>query len=139
VPEQLELFRDFVALVQRKRELEGELGAIETELKKQKEVLFPVFEENPRLRVSVDGMTVYVTRRYAAKVREGVERPRAVEILGAWMPEMVKVDMNLNTFSAFVRERVREGGLEDFEAELPAAVAECFEIRDWFDILACSS
>jgi len=136
---QLDRFREYVALVKRKKELEGELGVVEEEIKKQKEVLFLIFEENPKLKVSVDGMTVYLTRRFAARVKEGIERAKAAGILQAWIPEMVKPDFNLNTLSAFIRERIKEGGKEDFEAEMPAAVAECFEIRDWVEIGSCAS
>ncbi len=136
--ETLPLFRQFVALTERKRILEGELTLVKQELDKQKEVLFPVFEENPRLRVSVDGMTVYITHRFAARLRDGSDRARAAEALSAWAPELVKPDFNLNTVSAFLRERVKEQGKEDMVAEIPQALGEFFEIKDWFDINAVS-
>lgn len=136
---QLTLFKKFVELTQRKRELEQELDVVKKELGSQKDVLMPMFEEDPRLRVSVDGMTVFLKRSFAAKIREGVERARAAEMVGAWLPELVKLDFNLNTLSAFMRERIREGGKEDFEAEMPDAVSECLEVREWFDIGACIS
>lgn len=113
---------------------------LEKQLEGAKETLFVLFEQNPKLRVSVDGNTVYLTRMYAARLREGTERARAAEILGAWVPELVKPDFNLNSVSAYVRESMENaGGEEVFRAEIPAAVNDVIEIRDWWDIRAIKS
>lgn len=134
---QIELFRQFVALTKRKRELEAEERIIKKALDKQKELLMPLFEANPRLRLAVDGYTVYLDHRFAAKLLPNSDRARAAEVLMAWVPEMVKPDFNLNTLSSYIREQVdRAGGKEEFIAEMPEAVKQFFAVKDWFDVSA---
>ena len=132
----IEVFKVFVDLTDQKAELKARLHTIEEELDKQKELMFPIFEENPNMRMTVAGRTVFLTHRYAAKLREGAERSSAADALAAWIPELVRYDFNLNSVSAFMRERLGDG--IDPAASMPEDVAEFFEIKDWFDVQAMS-
>jgi len=139
----LEVFGQFADLTAKKRELSAELSRVNGELEQLKEVMLPYFEENPGLRMTVNGYTIYLTRKYAAKlvVQEGQDREAArivaTEILSRYMPELVQEQYNANTLSAWVRRQIDEaGGLDSFIETLPPELAEAFEIKQWHDISA---
>jgi len=130
-------FKEFVALTKRKRDLQAELAEVNVGLEQTKEALFIIFEENPGLRMKIDGYTVYQSRRFAAKLVDGVSREEATEILADFVPELVKPSYNSNTFSAWLRGQIEEsGGLEDFLEALPGEMKLAFEVRAWHEINA---
>jgi len=132
----LAVVAEFVEAEFEKRRLKEELTKVERSLKSLKEQVLTVFEKSGVQNMTMDGMTVYLSHQIAARLKE--DRSYAVGVVRGWAPELVKEDFNMNQVSALFREQFREGGmsLADFTEELPAAIRECFDVNDWFDVRA---
>ena len=114
----------FTALTLRKRKLKAELSEIETELRTVGARLLDDMLTNGVKSIKVADATVYVQESMSAKLREDIERKQAIdglERLG--LGDLLKVDFNLNTLSAWCRE-VRDSG-----EELPPGFSMYFDVE----------
>jgi hypothetical protein len=119
----------FVALEERRRDLETEVDRIKAEAAALEQQLLPEFEQSGMERVSIDGRTVYVERKLWAKAKDGGNKAAACQVLRACgLDDYVEETFNTNSLSAFVRELDREG------KPLTPSLAAVLEINEIFKL-----
>jgi hypothetical protein len=117
----------FVALEERRRQLEAEIDTIKAEATELEERLLPQFEQSGMERVSIDGRTVYVERKLWAKAKDG-DKPAVCKALNCRLGDYVEETFNTNSLSAYVRELDREG------RTLPPSLAAVLDVSEVFKL-----
>ena len=123
-----EQLKRFVALEERRRELEGEIDRIKSEATELEQVLMPQFEQEGVERISIDGRTVYVERKLWAKAKDGDKAAVCKALKRARLGDYVEETFNANSLSAYVRELDRE------ERPLPPSLREVLEVSEVFHL-----
>jgi hypothetical protein len=124
-----EELKQFVALEERRRQLEAEVDTIKAEAAELEGRLLPQFEQSGMERVSIDGRTVYVERKLWAKAKDGDKGALCKALKRCRLGDYVEETFNTNSLSAYVRELDREG--KPLSPALAAAldVSEVFKLR----------
>jgi len=118
----------FVALEERRKQLEAEVETIKAESSELEVRLLPQFEQSGTERIAIDGRTVYVERKLWAKAKDG-DKPSVCKALKRCrLGDYVEETFNTNSLSAFVRELDREG------KQLSPALAAVLEISEIFKL-----
>jgi hypothetical protein len=118
----------FVALEERRRQLEAEIDAIKAEAAQLEESLLPQFEQTGLEKVSIDGRTVYIERKLWAKAKDGDKAAVCKALKRAHLGDYVEETFNTNSLSAYVRELDREG------RPLPPSLREVLEVSEVFKL-----
>jgi len=118
----------FVALEERRRQLEAEIDTLKAEAAELEQALMPQFEQAGIERVSVDGRTVYVERKLWAKARDGDKAAVCKALKRCRLGDYVEETFNTNSVSAYIRELDREG------RPLPASLREVLEVSEVFKL-----
>ena len=124
-----EQLKRFVALEERRKQLEDEVDGIKAEAAELESALMPQFEQAGIERVSIDGRTVYIERKLWAKAKDG-DKPAVCKALKRCrLGDYVEETFNTNSLSAYVRELDREG--KPLSPALAAVldVSEVFKLR----------
>ena len=116
----------FVALEERRRQLEAEIDTIKAEVAELEQRLLPQFEQGGLQRVSIDGRTVYVERRIWAKARDGNKSAVCRALKRCHLGDYVEETFNTNSLSAYVRELERDG------RPMPPSLAKVLEVSEVF-------
>jgi len=128
-----EELKRFVALEQRRRQLEAEVDQIKAEAAELEQRLLPQFEQSGMERVLIDGLTVYIERKLWAKARDG-DKPAVCSALKRCnLGDYVEETFNTNSLSAYVRELDREG------RHLPPTLASVLDVSEVFKLRTRSS
>ena len=118
----------FVALEERRKQLEAEVETIKAESSELEVRLLPQFEQSGTERIAIDGRTVYVERKLWAKAKDG-DKPSVCKALKRCrLGDYVEETFNTNSLSAYVRELDREG------KQLSAALATVLDISEVFKL-----
>ena len=118
----------FVALEERRKQLEAEVETIKAESSELETRLLPQFEQSGTERIAIDGRTVYVERKLWAKAKDG-DKPSVCKALKRCrLGDYVEETFNTNSLSAYVRELDREG------KQLSPALAAVLEISEIFKL-----
>ena len=118
----------FVALEDRRKQLEAEVESIKAEASELEGLLLPQFEQSGMERVSIDGRTVYVERKLWAKAKDG-DKPAVCKALKRCrLGDYVEETFNSNSLSAYVRELDREG------RHLPPSLVSVLEVSEVFKL-----
>ena len=123
-----EELKRFVALEERRRQLETEIDTVKAEAAQLEELLLPEFERNGLEKVSIDGCTVYLERKLWAKAKDGDKAAVCKVLKRARLGDFVEETFNTNSLSAYVRELDRE------EKPLPPSLREVLEISEVFKL-----
>ena len=123
-----EELKRFVALEERRRQLEAEVDTIKAEATELEQRLLPQFEQEGFEKISVDGRTVYVERKLWAKARDGNKAAVCKALKRARLGDYVEETFNTNSLSAYVRELDRE------ERPLPPSLREVLEVSEVFKL-----
>jgi hypothetical protein len=100
----------FAEVTMLKRKLQSELRDVETQLRSLEERVLNDMIEAGVQNIKVADTTVYVTEQVRAKLRGEFERGQAVDGLErAGLGDLLRVDFNLNTVSAWCREVLDSG------------------------------
>ena len=118
----------FVALEERRRQLEAEVDTIKAEATELEQRLLPQFEQEGFEKISIDGRTVYVERKLWAKARDGNKAAVCKALKRARLGDYVEETFNTNSLSAYVRELDRE------ERRLPPSLREVLEVSEVFKL-----
>lgn len=118
----------FVALEERRRQLEAEVDAVKAEAAQLEELLLPQFEQAGLERVSIDGRTVYIERKLWAKAKDGDKAAVCKALKRCRLGDYVEETFNTNSLSAYVRELDRE------DRPLPPNLREVLEISEVFKL-----
>lgn len=123
-----EQLKRFVALEERRRELEGEIDRIKAEATELESSLMPQFEQAGIERVSIDGRTVFIERRLWASAKNGDKLAVCKALKRARLSEFVQESFNSQSLSALVREWDREG------RPVPPSLREVLEVSEVFKL-----
>jgi len=123
-----EELKRFVALEERRRQLEAEVDTIKAEATELEQRLLPQFEQEGFEKISIDGRTVYVERKLWAKARDGNKAAVCKALKRARLGDYVEETFNTNSLSAYVRELDRE------ERPLPPSLREVLEVSEVFKL-----
>ena len=123
-----EELKRFVALEERRRQLEAEVETIRAEATELEQRLLPQFEQEGFEKISIDGRTVYVERKLWAKARDGNKAAVCKALKRARLGDYVEETFNTNSLSAYVRELDRE------ERPLPPSLREVLEVSEVFKL-----
>jgi len=123
-----EQLKRFVALEERRKELEGEIDRIKAEATEIESALMPQFEQAGIERVSVDGRTVYIERRLWAAAKNGDKPALCKALKRARLSDFVQETFNSQSLSALVREWDREG------RAMPPSLREVLEVSEVFKL-----
>jgi len=119
----------FVALEERRKQLEAEVDSIKAEAAELEGLLLPQFEQSGMERVAIDGRTVYVERKLWAKAKDG-DKPSVCKALKRCrLGDYVEETFNTNSLSAYVRELDREGRQMPPSLVAVLDVSEVFKLR----------
>ncbi len=118
----------FVALEERRRQLEAEVDAVKAEAAQLEELLLPQFEQAGLERVSIDGRTVYIERKLWAKAKDGDKAAVCKALKRCRLGDYVEETFNTNSLSAYVRELDRE------DRPMPPSLREVLEISEVFKL-----
>jgi hypothetical protein len=118
----------FVALEERRRQLEVEIDTIKAEAAELEERLLPQFEQSGMERVAIDGRTVYVERKLWAKAKDGDKQALCKALKRARLSEFVQETFNPQSLSALVREWDRDG------RPMPPSLREVLEVSEVFKL-----
>jgi len=118
----------FVALEERRKQLEAEVDTIKIEAAELEERLLPQFEQSGMERVAIDGRTVYVERKLWAKAKEGNKPAVCKALRRCRLGDYVEETFNTNSLSAYVRERDRDG------RPLPPSLAVVLDVSEVFKL-----
>jgi hypothetical protein len=118
----------FVALEERRRQLETEVDSIKTEAAELESRLLPQFEQSGTERIAIDGRTVYVERKLWAKAKDGDKAAVCKALRRARLGDYVEETFNTNSLSAYVRELDRE------ERPLPSSLRDVLEVSEVFKL-----
>lgn len=123
-----EELKRFVALEERRRQLETEVDSIKAEAAELEGRLLPQFEQSGMERVAIDGRTVYVERKLWAKAKDG-DKPSVCKALKRCrLGDYVEETYNTNSLSAYVRELDREG------RQMPPSLVAVLEVSEVFKL-----
>lgn len=122
--------RQFLERTQDKRRLEAQVKALNAEIKSLEAVLIPMFENAQIQRQGfVDG-TVYLRYTMRAKARDGDQDALCVACkLDPATAALAKERINLNTLSAWLRERKADAEDAGETWECPKHLADAVEVR----------
>lgn len=123
-----EELKRFIALEERRRQLETEIDAIKAEAAQLEQMLLPEFERSGLEKVSIDGRTVYLERKLWAKAKDGDKAAVCKALKRAHLGDFVEETFNTNSLSAYVRELDRE------ERSLPPSLRDVLEISEVFKL-----
>jgi hypothetical protein len=118
----------FVALEERRRQLETEVDSIKAEAAELESRLLPQFEQSGTERIAIDGRTVYVERKLWAKAKDGDKAAVCKALRRARLGDYVEETFNTNSLSAYVRELDRE------ERPLPSSLRDVLEVSEVFKL-----
>jgi len=118
----------FVALEERRHQLEAEVDTIKAEAAELESRLLPQFEQSGTERIAIDGRTVYVERKLWAKAKDGDKTAVCKALKRAHLGDYVEETFNSNSLSAYVRELDRE------ERPLPPSLREVLEVSEVFKL-----
>jgi len=99
----------FVELEKERRDLEGRINSIAREVEGLEQFLLTEFEEAGMSSARVDDITVYTHRQLWARPKEGNMETACKILKQVGLGEVVKESFNMNTLSAYVREKDRSG------------------------------
>jgi len=139
MPHEVALAKEYIRLNDDKATLKEMLSEV---VKKQDEVQEEMLDQmsiSGLDSLRVDGYTVYRSRKLAARC---ADREAALPVIEGWVPELVRPQFNLNSLSAYLRERYKERGDENidrFIESLPEDVTNVIDVRHWFAISARKS
>ena len=103
-----EELKRFIALEERRRQLETEIDVVKAEAAQLEQLLLPEFERNGLEKVSIDGRTVYLERKLWAKAKDGDKAAVCKVLKRAHLGDFVEETFNTNSLSGYVRELDRE-------------------------------
>jgi hypothetical protein len=118
----------FVALEERRRQLEAEIDSIKAEAADLEQRLLPQFEQSGMERVAIDGRTVYVERKLWASAKNGDKQALCKALKRARLSEFVQETFNSQSLSALVREWDRDG------RPMPPSLREVLEVSEVFKL-----
>lgn len=118
----------FVALEERRRQLEAEVDSVKAEAAELEQRLLPQFEQSGMERVFIDGRTVYIERKLWARAKDGDKHAVCRALKRCRLGDYVEETFNTNSLSAYVRELDRE------ERPLPPALAAVLEVSEVFKL-----
>jgi hypothetical protein len=121
-----EQLKRFVALEERRKELEGEIDRIKAQAAELESALMPQFEQAGIERVSVDGRTVYIERKLWAKAKYGDKAAVCKALKRCRLGSFVEESYNSNSLSGLIREWDSE------EKPLPPSLREVLEVSEVF-------
>lgn len=128
-PDAMDRIAYFADLKAHKATLEAELRHVEEEIAKVEPSLLDWYAENGTQSIKANGATVYLHRQLWARPAEG-DWGRAVRAAkAAGLSDLVQERFNLNTMSAWVREREAAGESLPASFEGAISVAEEFSLR----------
>jgi hypothetical protein len=119
----------FVALEERRRQLEAEVDSIKAETAELEQRLLPQFEQSGTERIAIDGRTVYVERKLWAKAKDGDKSSVCKALKRCRLGDYVEETFNTNSLSAYVRELDREGKPLSTALAAVLDVSEVFKLR----------
>jgi hypothetical protein len=123
-----EELKRFVALEERRRQLEAEVDTIKTETAELEQRLLPQFELEGFEKISIDGRTVYVERKLWAKAKDVNKAAVCKALKRARLGDYVEETFNTNSLSAYVRELDRE------DRPLPLGLRDVLEVSEVFKL-----
>ncbi|HLH16240.1 MAG TPA: hypothetical protein VKX45_03425 [Bryobacteraceae bacterium] len=123
-----EELKRFVALEERRRQLEAEVDTIKSEAAELEQHLLPQFEQEGFEKISIDGRTVYIERKLWAKAKDGNKAAVCKALRRAHLGDYVEETFNTNSLSAYVRELDRE------DRPLPPTLREVLEVSEVFKL-----
>jgi hypothetical protein len=123
-----EQLKRFVALEERRKELEGEIDRIKAEAAELESALMPQFEQEGVERISIDGRTVFIERRLWASAKNGDKQALCKALKRAHLSEFVQETFNSQSLSALVREWDRDG------RPMPPSLREVLEVSEVFKL-----
>jgi len=123
-----EELKRFVALEERRRQLETEIDTVKAEAAELEQRLLPEFERGGLEKISIDGRTVYLERKLWAKAKDGDKAVVCKALKRAHLGDFVEETFNTNSLSAYVRELDRE------ERPLPPTLHGVLEISEVFKL-----
>lgn len=123
-----EELKRFVALEERRRQLEAEVDTIKADAAELEQLLLPQFEQEGFEKISIDGRTVYVERKLWAKAKDGNKAAVCKALKRARLGDYVEETFNTNSLSAYVRDLDRE------ERPLPPSLREVLEVSEVFKL-----
>ena len=123
-----EELKRFVALEERRRQLEAEVDAVKAEAAELEQRLLPQFEQGGFEKISIDGRTVYIERKLWAKARDGDKAAVCKALKRCRLGDYVEETFNTNSLSAYVRELDREG------RALPPSLAAVLDVSEVFKL-----
>jgi hypothetical protein len=118
----------FVALEERRRQLEAEVEAVKAEAAELEQRLLPQFEHSGMERVSIDGLTVYLERKLWAKAKDGDKPSVCTALKRCHLGDYVEETFNTNSLSAYIRELDRE------RRPLPPTLAPVLDVSEVFKL-----
>jgi hypothetical protein len=123
-----EELKRFVALEDRRKQLEAEVDSIKAETAELEERLLPQFEQGGFEKISIDGRTVYIERKLWAKAKNGDKSAVCRVLKRCRLGDYVEETFNTNSLSAYVRELDRE------ERPLSPSLAAVLEVSEVFKL-----
>lgn len=118
----------FVALEDRRKQLEAEVDSIKAEAAELEGLLLPQFEQSGMERVSIDGRTVYVERKLWAKAKDGAKPSVCKALKRCRLGDYVEETFNTNSLSAYIRELDREN------RQMPPSLAAVLDVSEVFKL-----
>ena len=101
--------REYVRLRRQQRERETETEAIKEQADQIEAQLLEEFAVDGVQSMSVDGMTVYLSRQLWASIPDGVEKEQVIDGLkSAGLEHFVRENYNTQTLSSWMRDLERE-------------------------------
>jgi hypothetical protein len=105
--------RKYARLIKDLRTVEARVRALKKDIDQLEPTIREQFTEAGVQRMNVDGVTLYVRRQLWAYPGEGGQEAACRALRRAHHGDMVREAYNVNTLSAWVRERAKAAGLED--------------------------
>lgn len=128
-PVDLDAVRELIRLRERKSELNGKLSDVEDRLKKLTPILLDEFAQAGVQRITVDGKTIYHSRRVWVGRADGVDLEEFMDVLREeGLGDLVKASVNSQTISAWYREQ------EDLGEPIPDRLSEVMKVSEVFDL-----
>jgi hypothetical protein len=123
------LTRQFLAMTERKKQLEAELEAVKKSTASLERQLVAEFERQGVNSIHMDGHCIYLHRKLVARAKDGNRERVIAALIGAGLSDYVNTAPAFNTASveAYVREQLDNG------EELPADLKEALLVEElWF-------
>lgn len=119
-----ELLERFIVAMERKRDLEADLRSVQDVLNALEPALLEEFVSDGLQSCKRDGHTVYIHKQLWASPEEGDYARACLALTAAGLGEMVAPRFNVNTLSAWCRERA------EAEEPLPAAFEGAIKVNE---------